>query len=137
MKTRLSTLWLFAVLNFVYCDVVTLENPSYLKGIIAGNAAGILVTPAFLLAAGVLVEIPIAMVLLSRTLKYRGNRWANIVAGGVMTAVQASSLLLSTPGLYYVFFSTIEIAATLAIVGYAWKWNNTEPRVGLLQTVPQ
>src|SRR5579864_4020322 len=122
MRVRLSTLWLFAVLNYVYCDVVTLENPTYLKGLIAGNAAGIQVTSAFLLEAGVLVEIPIAMVLLSRVLKHRGNRLANIVAGAVMTLIQAVSLFVSTPGLYYVFFSIIEIAATLAIVGYALRW---------------
>lgn len=123
MKVKLSTLWVFAVLNYVYCDVVTLMNPAYVNGLVAGNAGGIQVTQVFLLAAGILVEIPIAMVLLSRMLKYRANRWANIAAGAVMTVVQAASLFLSTPGLYYVFFSVVEIAATLAIVGYSWKWH--------------
>jgi len=122
MRVRLSTLWLFAVLNYVYCDVVTLMNPAYVNGLVAGSAGGIPVTPGFLLAAGVLVEIPIAMVLLSRVLRYRASRLTNIIAGAVMTAVQAASLFLSTPGLYYVFFSIIEISATLAIVWYAWKW---------------
>jgi hypothetical protein len=122
MKVKLSTLWLFAVLNYVYCDVVTLMNPAYVNGLVAGNAGGIQVTPGFLLEAGILVEIPIAMVLLSRVLGHRGNRWANIVAGSIMTVVQAASLFLATPGLYYVFFSIIEITATLVIVWYAWKW---------------
>jgi len=131
MKVRLSTLWLFAVLNYVYCDVVTLENPSYLQGLIAGTAAGIQVTPLFLLGAGILVEIPIAMVLLSRVMKHRGNRWANIIAGGLMTVIQGVSLLVSTPGLYYVFFSAIEIATTLAIVWYALRWRGLpSPQVG-------
>ncbi len=31
----------------------------------------------FLLGAAILMEIPIAMVLLSRILNYRTNRWAN------------------------------------------------------------
>ena len=124
MKVRLSTLWLFAVLNYIYCDVVTLENPSYLTGLLAGSAAGILVTPSFLLEAGILVEIPIAMVLLSRVMKHRGNRWANIIAGGVMTVIQAVSLFVSTPGLYYVFFSIIEISTTLAIVWFALRWRD-------------
>jgi hypothetical protein len=123
MRVRLSTLWVFAVLNYVYCDVVTLMNPVYVNGLVAGNAGGIQVTPVFLLAAGVLVEIPIAMVLLSRALKYRANRWANIAAGAAMTLVQAASLFLSTPGLYYIFFSVAEIAATLLIVWFAWKWH--------------
>jgi Family of unknown function (DUF6326) len=123
IKAKLSTLWVFAVLNYVYCDVVTLMNPTYLNGLLAGNAGGIQVTQAFLLEAGILVEIPIAMVLLSRILKYRAGRWANIVAGAIMTVVQAASLFVGTPGLYYVFFSVIEIATTLVIVWYAWKWH--------------
>ena len=46
-------------------------------------------TEGFLLGASILVEIPIAMVLLSQILKYRANRWANIIAGTIMTAVHS------------------------------------------------
>ena len=34
-KVMLSTLWLFAMLNYTYGDVVTLMDPVYLKGLIA------------------------------------------------------------------------------------------------------
>src|SRR4029078_11728306 len=88
----LSTLWLCATLNYLYCDVVTLMDPTLLKQFLAGNIAGIEVSPAFLLAAGALVEIPIAMVLLARVLG-RSNPWANILAGVVMTLVQALSVV--------------------------------------------
>jgi threonine/homoserine/homoserine lactone efflux protein len=68
------------------------------------------------------MEIPMAMVLLSRVLKYRANRWANIVAGILMTVVQFSTLFLgSSPTPFYLFFSVIEIACTSVIVWYAWK----------------
>lgn len=126
MKAKLSTLWIFATLNYLYCDVVTLMDPNLLKGFLAGNVAGMDVSQGFLLAAGVLVEIPISMVLLSLVLGERPNVWANIVAGGVMTAVQLASLLAKTPALYYVFFSVIEIATTAAIVWLAWRWRATE-----------
>jgi hypothetical protein len=53
MKTKLSTLWLFATLNYIYCDVLGLMNPSMLKGLLAGNVSGITVTQGFLLASGV------------------------------------------------------------------------------------
>ncbi len=122
MKTRLSTLWLFATLNYIYCDVLGLMNPSMLKGFLNGHVAGIDVTQGFLLASGVLVEIPMTMVLLSRLLGYRPNRTANIVAGVLMTAVQLGSNFAGTPTPYYVFFSIIEIAATVVIVWLAWKW---------------
>ena len=64
-RVVLSTLWLFATLNYLYCDVVTLMDPSLLKQFLAGNIGGIEVSQAFLLAAGALVEIPIAMVFLA------------------------------------------------------------------------
>ncbi len=122
MKTRLSTLWLFATLNYIYCDVLGLMNPSMLKGFLAGHVSGIDVTQGFLLASGVLVEIPMAMVLLSRVLPRSSNRVANLVAGGIMTLVQLGSNFVGTPTPYYVFFSVIEIAATVAVLWFAWRW---------------
>ncbi|HYB00121.1 MAG TPA: DUF6326 family protein, partial [Ktedonobacteraceae bacterium] len=71
--------------------------------------------------------IPIAMIPLSLVLKYRTNRWANIIAGTIMTAVQFSTLFFgSSPTGYYLFFSIIEIACTLFIVWYAWTWPHPE-----------
>ena len=67
------------------------------------------------------------MVLLSRVLKYGANRWANIIAGTIMTLVQISSLFFGTaPTTYYMFFSVIEVVCTAFIVWYAWKWTNPE-----------
>jgi hypothetical protein len=125
IKVKLSTLWLFATLNYLYCDVVTVMDPQKLKQFLAGTVGGMEITPVFLLGAGILVEIPIAMVLLSRLLKYKPNRWANIVAGIIMTVVQFFTLF-SSPTSYYVFFSSIEIATTALIVWYAWKWSSPE-----------
>jgi MFS family permease len=126
MKVILSTLWVFATLNYLYCDVVTLMDPVYLKRLMTGVAGGIQITQGFLLGAAILVEIPIAMVLLSRILKYRASRWANIIAGTIMTAVQILTLFVGTPTIYYVFFSAIEITCTALIVWYAWRWPNIE-----------
>lgn len=127
IKVKLSTLWIFVTLNYIYCDVVTLFDPGVLKELMTGNVGGIQFTQGFLLGAAVLVEIPIAMVLLSRVLKYRANRWANIIAGAIMTVVQFSSLFFgSSPTSYYIFFSIIEIASTSLIAWYAWNWSNHE-----------
>ncbi len=70
------------------------------------------------------METAIAMVLLSRVLKYRANRWANIIVGVINTVAVLASLLVETPALYYLFFGTIEIGATLTIIWYAWTWRN-------------
>jgi hypothetical protein len=87
-----------------------------------------------------LMEMAIAMVLLSRILKYGANRWANIIAGMVMTALMSWTLsggMSSAP--YYVFFAAIEIPCTLFIVWYAWRWRNPEgqpSQQNLTNTIP-
>ncbi len=77
-----------------------------------------------LLGAAILMEIPIAMVLLSRILNYKANRWTNIMAGINMTLVQTVTFFASAPTKYYLFCGIIEIATTLVIVWLAWKWIN-------------
>jgi len=127
-KVILSTLWIFVTLNYLYCDVLTLFDPVFLKQIMTGIAGGFQITPEWLLAASVLMEIPIVMVLLSRVLKYGACRWTNIIAGTIMTVVQSLSLFsgATPPTIYYMFFSAIEISCTLFIVWYAWQWRNPE-----------
>jgi hypothetical protein len=64
------------------------------------------------------------MVVLSQLLKNKANRWVNIIAGTIMTAVQLLTLFVAVPTMYYLFFSIIEIATTAAIVWSAWGWPN-------------
>ena len=121
-KIRLSTLWVFATLNYLYCDVLTLMDPAKLRQFLAGRVGGMDFTQGVLLASGVLMEIPIAMILLSRLLKYRTNRVANLGAGLSMTAVQIATLFMGSATAYYWFFSIVEIGCTSMIVWYAWNW---------------
>lgn len=138
IKARLSTLWIFALFNYLYCDVVGLMDPGLLKQFMAGNVGGMQVTQGFLLAAAILMEIPISMVFLSRILKYGANRWANMIAGTIMTVVQFSSLFFgSPPTIYYVFFSIIEMASTAFIVWYSWKWANPESNPSISSLIKQ
>ena len=117
-KVLLSTLWLFAMLTYTYGDVVTLMDPV--------KHGTMELTEGFLLVGSIIMMIPISMVLLSRILNYRANRWASIIAGTFMTAFLTLTLFVAVPTMYYVFFSVIEIASTAFIVGYAWKWRNPE-----------
>jgi cytochrome b561 len=124
MRVRLSTLWIFAMLNYLYADVVTLMDPAALKTIAAGQVGSIHVTPGFLLGAAVLMETAIAMVLLSRVLGDRANRWANVAAGTIHTAAVILSVFAggTMPAPYYIFFGIIEIACTSYIVWSALRW---------------
>jgi len=124
MKTRLSMLWVFAMFNYLYADVMTLMDPTALKDILAGQVGSMQITQGFLLGGAVLIETAIAMVLLSRVLGYRANRWANIIIGMIHTAAVIVSLFVggTAPTIYYLFFATIEVACTVLIVWLAWTW---------------
>jgi hypothetical protein len=129
MKAMLSTLWIFLVANYIYCDILSNMEPAVIKELMTGTIGGsIQITQGFLLTAAIMMEIPFAMIVLSRVLKYRANRWANIIAGAIMTVVQLSSFFIggTPPTLHYIFYSTVEIACNLFIVWYAWKWRDPE-----------
>ena len=68
MKVKLSTLWIFVMFNYLYADVMALMDPVLLNQFLTGTINGLTINEAFLLGAAVLMEIPIAMVLLSRLL---------------------------------------------------------------------
>lgn len=134
IKVKLSTLWIFVMFNYLYCDVLGLMDPELLKQILTGNLGFVEITEEFLLGAAILMEIPIAMVLLSRILNYRANRWANIIAGSIKTIVMIFTMFLGEgPTMYYLFFGVIEIVTTSLIVWYAWKW--TDPEVAPIKSV--
>ncbi len=118
MKVRLSALWLFAILTYTYGDVVTLMDPV--------KHGSVQLTEGFLLGGSIFMMIPITMVLLSRILKYRANRWTSIIAGTIMTIALPVTLFVAKPTTYYLFFTVIEITSTALIVWYAWKWRNSE-----------
>ncbi len=115
IKERLSVLWIFALLNYLYADVIALwailgsppaDTPHLGQLALAGSA--------------VLMEIPIAMILASRLLPLRANRLANIIAGSIVTLV--NGFLTFIPPLVgwgrppalpeYLFFATIETVCT-------------------------
>ena len=122
-KVLLSTLWIFVTLNYIYCDVFSLMNSNELKAILSGSVGSIQMTEGFLLGGAFLMEIPMAMILLSRFLKQKANRIANMIAGTIMALVQVMSLFVGEgPSPHYIFFSIIEIGCTIVIVFIAWRW---------------
>lgn len=123
-KVLLSTLWVFAVLNYLYADVLTLMDAEMLKAILNGQVGAVRMTPGVLIGAAVLVETAIAMIPLSRLLPYCWNRWVNIAVGTIHTVAVALSVFAAggTPAVYYLLFAAIEVACTAFIVGYAWRW---------------
>lgn|SRR5581483_2206391 len=126
-KERLSLFWIFALLNYLYADVIALWATETLPHL-----------PQWVLAGStVLMEIPIAMIVASRLLPLRANRLANIIAGSIVTIV--NGFLTFVPPLIglgrppalpeYLFFATIETICTVAIVWQAWIWPGADDAV--------
>ena len=124
IKERLSLLWIFALLNYLYADVVALFA-------IAGTRHSFApLSQSALMGSAVLMEIPIAMIVACRLLPFRANRLANIIAGGLVTFV--NGFLTFVPPVVgwgkppafpeYLFFATIETVCTSIIVWQAWTW---------------
>ena len=123
MKTKLSTLWIFILFNMIFLDIHALLKPGFLEEVMTGFVNGTQMTQGLLLLGAIMIEIPIAMVLLFRILKYRVNRWANIITSVITTAIILSNLSTDPDN---IFVGTIIVVALLLIVWYAWKWPNPE-----------
>lgn len=121
-RTVVASLWLFAILNYLYCDVLSLHQAEYLRGLLSGSVDGLEFSQPMLLGAGVLMSVPMGAGLLSRIAPHGLARWSSVAAGVVMTLVQLGTLFIgSTPTVHYVYFSIIEITTTAVITWYAAK----------------
>src|SRR5260370_11525791 len=91
-KERLSLLWIFALLNYLYADVVALfaivDSPNL------SDAPHL--PPWALLGSAVLMELPIAMIVAYRLLPFRANRPANIITGAILTIINRFLTFLPT-----------------------------------------
>lgn len=124
MKARLSALWTFLMFNMVFADIFSFMYPGFMKQIVTGDIAdGTQITPVFLLIAAMVTEISIAMVFLSRLLKYKANRPVNII-GGIVTILWVVGGGSAT--LHYIFFASVEVITSLAVIWLVWNWKNPE-----------
>ena len=121
MRVRLSILWVFAVLNYIYADVFTALDPST-------DGGSVRMSHATMLGAAIFLETAVVMVPLARLLKHRANRWVNILVGILHTVAVAGSLFVTgkMPPSFYIFFACVEIVTTSTIVWYAWRWTESQ-----------
>ncbi len=122
MPAKLSTLWIFLLINMVFADIFSFMYPGFMAQIVAGTPVdGTVITPIFLLIAAGVTEISIAMVFLSRFLKPGINRWVNL-AGAAVTILWVIGGGSLTP--HYIFIASIEVLTSLIIIGLAWTWRD-------------
>jgi hypothetical protein len=121
-RNLLPLLWIYLTANYIYCDVFTLHLAPYLEAFLSGDVGGMKITEEFLLMFAVIMQIPTIMIVLSRFLTFKLNKYFNIAAGIITTSVQAFTVMMGGATLHYMFFSFFEICTGLLIIYFAVTW---------------
>ncbi len=119
-KQKIFTLWIVVMFTMIFADFFSFITPGVLKQIMEDKTDP-QTSQWQILVFAILTEIPIMMILLSRVLPNKANRWANIIAS-IITIVYVIGG--GSADFHYIFFATVEVTCMLFIIWYAWKWKN-------------
>ncbi|MEU4411006.1 DUF6326 family protein [Streptosporangium sp. NPDC023963] len=125
VRARLSTLWIVVMFTMLYADVLSFLNAGFLRGLMAGHAEGVPVTPLLLVGSAVMVEIPIVMVVLSRVLRPAVTRRVTLVAAPLTAAFIIGG---GSAKPHYLVLATVEVVCLAVILRQAWRMD-TSPAV--------
>jgi hypothetical protein len=114
-RNLLSGIWIFVMFNMIYADIIGQLVPGWLDKIEEYSQT---FTGGTLLLFSVLLEIPIAMTLLSRILNSNAIRWAHAVAVPITIVFVVGGGNFNP---HYLFFGSIEVAAMLVALRLAWR----------------
>jgi hypothetical protein len=122
-KVLLSTLWIVVMINMLKADILSLNIPGALDEVAKTSASTGTPIPLLMLGGAIMMEISIAMIPLSRVLRYSINRWANIIVSiiTIMFVVGGGAFYP-----HYIFIAAVEVICLLLVVWFAWKWRNVE-----------
>jgi hypothetical protein len=121
LKVKLAGLWTSVMFCYIYADYFGLYQPGSLKSMLEGKMEPLgQTTQLMLVGTSLMMAIPSVMIFLSLALKANVNRWLNIVCGVLYTII----IVLTAYGswAFFILFGVIEVALTLLVVWYAWKW---------------
>lgn len=113
-RTFISMLWIFVLLNMFLRDLHEFPTEGYIEELMA-----LKLSEELMLVFAFLGEIPILMVVLSRILSEKANKWANTIA----VILSSLGILYTLPNgdLDEIFFAVVNAAALLAIFFTVWK----------------
>ncbi len=121
-KELISLLWIVVLISTLIRDVHEFLRQGYFEQIQALH-----LSEETVLLFGILAQIPIFMILLSRILPNTINKWTNIFAG-ILTALGLMSTL-PTADLDDLWFASTGFILVTVIISVAWKHLPNENRV--------
>lgn len=108
-RTLISTLWIFILFNMILRDLHEFPTEGYIESMM-----NLKLSEEVMLFYAFIVEIPILMIVLSRILNNKANKWMNIIA--VLFSILGTLYTLPTGHLDELFFAAINSAAFLIII---------------------
>lgn len=124
-KVLLSTLWIVVMINMLKADILSLYVPGSAEELAKTSASTGTPIPQLMLGGAIMMEISIAMIILSRVLKTGVNRWVNMIVSCI-TIVFIVVGGASYP--HYQFIATVEVICLLLIIWIAWKSRSPESK---------
>ncbi len=124
VRIKLSGLWTALMLTYLLGDVLRIFSGDFVPGEM-GEMGGMQITQGMYLGLAVLLAIPIVMVFLSLTIKYRAIRWVNIVLAAFFFVFNIIGLP-TYPSVYDQFLIIVGLVFNGLTFWYAWKWPEPE-----------
>jgi hypothetical protein len=122
-EVLLSTLWIVVMINMLKADILSLYIPGSGDELAKTSASTGTPIPQLMLGGAVMMEISIAMIILSRVLKPGVNRWVNRIVSLITIAFVVGGGV-SYP--HYIFIAAVEVICMLLILWTTWKWRSPE-----------
>jgi hypothetical protein len=118
IQIQISALWIATMLTYLLGDVLRIYSGDFRT---PGEFNGMKLTQPMWLGIAILMVTPIVMVVLSLTLGYPSNRWANIIVGSFFFLFNLIGLP-TYPSAYDRFLIAVSLVFNAMTVWYAWNW---------------
>jgi hypothetical protein len=115
----LSGVWVSLMLTYLLGDVLRIFAGDF----VAGEMDGFQVTQMMWLGMSALMLIPILMIYITLTAKYKVNRYANIIVA-VSFFIFNLIGLPTYPSLFDQFLIIVGLGFNILTVWRAWRWKN-------------
>lgn len=121
VRIILSALWLALMFLYQQGDVQRLYSGDFIPGSGDDITGGFMSQEMVWMISAITMTIPVVMIILSLTLDYPLNRWANIIAAIFFFLYTLNGVRLY-PSAYDRFLLIISLGVNALTVWYAWKW---------------
>ena len=121
LKMKLAVLWLFLAITMSANTILYFIVPGVIDEVRSGEVVGMKAGPELLLVMAIVYFwVPLAMAVLSLTLKDKANRWANISFGIFYAAFILFELVMNITTVTYPYVILMDISAIVVSTLIAW-----------------